>query len=413
MKTLTIVIGKFVALVGDMLGRGSALPGKIVRDLDPNFLSKIDMPKTIMVTGTNGKTSTSHFINQILAQDYRVIHNAQGANMPQGIASLILRHTDLGGRVDKDLAVLEVDEAFLQTISKDIKADYLVLTNISQDQVDRFTSLKMVEDLILSGISKDMTIIANGNDPSLVKICSGLDNKVIYYGADLEEGRADFACPQCGQDLAYSKGFYGNIGIFSCSCGLTSPTIDYLAEDIDLAEGSFKVGGYKFKSPYHADYMVYNMMAAIALAKDMGIANESIGQALDDFQIGGGRMETIVFGGKETIFNLVKNPAGLSRTLDFISKDGEDYNIYLDINKRPADGEDLSWLEEVDFSMVGPLDLVIEGEASDEAKHILNKKGLRISPKSLEDLKASPHKTYFLSNYTAMGALKAKLEALK
>lgn len=413
MKKLAILTGKIVGKLGSWMGRGSSLPGKLAGKIDPSILSKFTTPVTIMVTGTNGKTSTSHFISQILTKKGRVVHNAQGANMPQGIGTVLLNASDLSGRIKADYLVLEVDEGFLKYISQEIKPDYLVTTNISQDQVDRFSSLKMVEDLIGEGIKEDTVLVANGNDPSLVNLARTRSNETIFYGLNLEEGSAEFACPSCGKSLEYSKGYYGNIGEFSCSCGLESPKVDYLGENIDLESGSFEVAGFTYRTPYHIDYIFYNLMAAISLARTLGVEESIIASALEDFEIGEGRMETISFGGRETIFNLVKNPEGLSRTLDFISKSDEPYNIYLAINKRPADGQDLGWLANVDFSIVNPRNLVVEGEASYEAKEILRNMGLEISDKNIKDLEVSPYKTYFLSNYTAMAKLKDQLGLVK
>ncbi len=413
MKTLAILLGKLTAGIGNVLGRGSALPGKLARDLDKDFLGKINMPKTIMVTGTNGKTSTSHFINTILSKKYDLIHNAEGANMPQGIASLLIKNMDIRGNVRADLAVLEVDEAFLHIISKDIFPEYLVLTNISQDQIDRFTSLKMVEELIEKGIRKGTKIIANGNDPSLVNLCSRIDNECIFFGGDFQENKAEFSCPSCGEKLEYKNGFYGNIGEFSCTCGLKTPELKYKAENIDLDKGTFTIDNYQFSSPYKADYMIYNLLSAISLAKEFGIENSVINDAIGDFEIGSGRMENINFAGHSTILNLVKNPAGLQRTLEFIAKDKKKYNIYLAINKKPADGEDISWLRNVDFSKVNPTNLVIDGEAKEEAKQILESMAIKISPLSMEELHKQGDKTYFLSNYTALNKVKEDLKTLE
>lgn len=413
MKNLSILSAKALGLVGNALGRGSSLPGKVALSIDKDILKKLKIKKTVMVTGTNGKTSTSHFIAKILGEEMDLIHNAEGANMPQGIASVLLKEVKMNGSLDKDLAVLEVDEGFLRLITEDMVLDYLVLTNISMDQVDRFTSLDMTVDLIKKGIRPGTKLVLNGNDPWLVYLGQSLANEKIYYGLDLGEGLASFTCPSCGKDLVYSKGYYGNVGLFECECGLKTPHIDYLAENIDLDQGTFEVAGFSFKTPYKQDYMVYNLMAAISLAKDMGLKDETIARAIEGFEIKGSRMEKISFGGQETLINLVKNPAGLSRTLDFIARDQAPYNIYFALNKRPADGEDLSWLESVDFSPVKPEKLIIGGEAREEAVEILEAKGLEIDQGDLEDLSRDKNKTYILTNYTAMARTRSQIEDLK
>ena len=159
--------------------------------------------------------------------------------------------------------------------------------------------------------------------------------------------------------------------------------------------------------------MVYNLMAAISLAKDMGLKDETIARAIEGFEIKGSRMESIYFAGHESFINLVKNPAGLSRTLNFIGRDQAPYNIYLALNKRPADGEDLSWLESVDFSLVNPEKLIIGGEAREEAVEILEAKGIKIDKGDLKALSKDKNKTYILTNYTAMARTRSQIEDLK
>lgn len=413
MKTLSIFLGKLLAKIGNLMGKGSSLPGKVASRIDPNILSKMHLPTTIMVSGTNGKTSTAHFIKAILEEEATVIHNAEGANMPQGIATILIKNSNMGGNVAGDYVVLEVDEGFLKEMSESIHAHYLVLTNISQDQIDRFTSLKMVENLIRDGVKEDTVLVINGNDPSLVNLSNSLDNEAVYYGLDLSQGSADFSCPSCGKALTYKKEYYGNIGVFKCSCGLRTPDLDYLGKNIDLESGEFTVDGFKYQTSYQVDYMIYNLMAAISLARELDISEKTIGDAIKDYQIGSGRMETIRFAGQDSIFNLVKNPAGLSRSLDYISSDQEAYNIYFAINNRPADGEDISWLNNVDFSKISPENFVLDGEAAGEASHILKEKGLDLADLSLADLYKDPNKTYFLTSYTAMNSLKEKLKPLK
>src|SRR5699024_2266914 len=184
----------------------------------------------------------------------------------------------------------------------------------------------MVEELIEKGIRTGTKIIANGNDPSLVNLCSRIDNECIFFGGDFQENKAEFSCPSCGEKLEYKNGFYGNIGEFSCTCGLKTPELKYKAENIDLDKGTFTIDNYQFSSTYKADYMIYNLLSAISLAKEFGIENSVINDAIGDFEIGSGRMENINFAGHSTILNLVKNPAGLQRTLEFIAKDKKKYN---------------------------------------------------------------------------------------
>lgn len=430
MKVIAIIIAKITLIVGRILNRGSSLPGYIARRISPNILGQLKQPPNIvMVTGTNGKTSTTHFISSIMERaSYKVAHNREGANMPQGITTVLIENSSLSGVIDADVSVLEVDEGFLKTITDEITPDYLVLTNLFEDQLDRFGNLEEVANKIKNAVPKKTKLIINANDPLLVKIGKDLiENEKIYYGVEgleLKVEKNEIKCPNCSKELNYDKLYYDKIGYYSCCCGFKTPEIDYLATDVNLAEKTFMLNGHRFTSAYGSDYFIYNILAAISYAKEMGITDTIIEKAIKDYKIGSGRMESITFGRHNTILNLVKNPAGLNRSIEYIDKNqGDDYYLLISVNNRPADGEDTTWLKSVNYQ---PLQadklktIYIFGEAVQDLRGALIESGIDTSKiEVIEDLevtltklKNSQEKTYFLTNYTAMERVSKAIESM-
>lgn len=143
---------------------------------------------------------------------------------------------------------------------------------------------------------------------------------------------------------------YSKIGIFSCSCGLATPKTKYLAENININSGEFTLNSHKFTSNYKTDYFIFNLLGAISICKELGLTNSLIDKQIEDFEIKGGRLEKFTFNGEDSFLNLIKNPAGLSASLSYIeSLKRDNFNLYLGVNKNPADGTDASWLSKVDF----------------------------------------------------------------
>lgn len=426
MKTLAIIISKITSKVGSWLGRGSALPGKLALDIHPNILSDLKTPNNLsIISGTNGKTTTAHFISAIeRSSGNDVIHNAMGANMPQGILSVLLDRSDLSGKVRADSVVLEVDEGFLGLISSRLKGEYLVFTNLFDDQIDRFGSAKDLADRLISAVNPNYKLIINGNDPTLVYLANNLKNSHIKYYGSLEgcesNLKKDIRCPNCKNALKYSKIIYDNLGVFSCDCGLKTPEIDYILEEVDYANKSFKVNAYTYKSRYDTDYMVFNTLAAISYGLERGFSEDTINQGISTYEVGLGRMERIIYNGRETFLNLVKNKAGLDRSLEYIKdKADEPYYLFFSANNRPADGEDFFWIAESDFSLILGEKLqgiCLTGEIKEEVKNILIDKGFQPdmiknfnSNKEALDCVNGKGMVYFLSNYTAMSDLKNSL----
>lgn len=429
MQKLAIITSKLTKKIGESIGRGSSFPGKLALAIKPDLLSSLEIPQGLsFITGTNGKTSTAHFVASILeASGEKVVHNIQGANLPQGILSTLLDQANLSGKIDADQVVLEVDEGFLGVLSKALKPKYLLITNLFEDQVDRFGSVKHLANQLTKQIPEETKLILNANDPHLIYLASKIKNKSIkYYGTYLgDKDKADeLACPSCGASLKYESHIYDSLGIFSCNCGLKTPDLDYELENIDLKLKQFRINGKSFHSQYDSDYMIFNLLGAISLAEEMGISYQAIQKGIESYQVGRGRMESLEFNGQPTFFNLVKNKSALDRSIDYIkSQEDSIFDLVLAINNQPADGRDYSWVNKSNLStlkeanidqifMLGQVakfvkDFFVNAGFEEDRIHIFDN-----VHEAIAKVKGDK-KVYFLSNYTAMDSLLKALDQWK
>lgn len=327
-----------------------------------NFCSKYILHEKISVTGTNGKTTTAGLIAQILeANNKEVIHNAQGANMLTGIANVFATNIVPSKRYYN--CVLESDEAYLSKLYDYMKLDYLVVTNLFRDQLDRYGELDTTAKKIQSAIdkNKDLVLLLNADDPLVANL--GHDNKKLYYGFEniefaethtISHAPAEMFNCICGKPLEYSKRFYAQQGHYYCSCGYKRPKCNYQGNAKiynDYIEISVLHNGEETHYTFDSIglYNAYNALAAISMALEIGYKQEEIQNALNTYKAMFGRAEKTEFNGHKTIIQLIKNPAGASevlKTVDLSSK------ILIAINDNFADGRDVSWLWDAEFELL-------------------------------------------------------------
>ncbi len=354
---------------------GTSFAGKLVLKFYPDFLKYCPdyIKKSIItVTGTNGKTTTSGIISHIIETDgYRVIHNLKGANMLTGVANVFALNLNPYRRFH--YAVLESDEAYLQKLYDYIKADYLVVTNLFRDQLDRYGELATTAGFIQNAISKnpDLKLILNADDP-LVSTFDKTGN-AVYYGFEnvqyTEESLNTSNAPSevfnctCGTPLRYKKRFFAQQGHYYCrKCGYKRPACDYAADvkvysdfsELNIVHENEK---YEFKVYLSGLYNAYNALAAIAYSLESGISPDTIQEALNTYKSIFGRTETRDIKGHKALIQLIKNPTGASEVLKTVDLNS---NIVIAINDNYADGRDISWLWDSDFEcLAGAQKLVI------------------------------------------------------
>ena len=435
---LIIKIAKFSKFLLKLTNhKATSLPGKIAYNLDNDILDALsENTKFIFVTGTNGKTMTTHFVTNILRKHYKnVFTNDSGSNMIQGIITVLL---DIP-KNENALAILEVDEANLVRISKFLKPDYVILTNIFRDQMDRFGEIYNVYKKIMDGLSEcsDVKIIANGDLPifsydELKKyepIYYGIredDKKSNSYNLEAEFNSDGILCPKCNSILKYKLVNYSSLGDFSCpECDFHSPKLSYNIGEIismDANFSKFKVNGEIYETQIGGFYNIYNALSAIALAKELEIPYEKIYEGLKFQEHVFGRQEIIKIENKEVIINLVKNPTGLNQIINLMLLEKEPISLYCLLNDNYADGTDVSWIYDSYYEKLKKLNIKsikVSGTRKTDMKRrleIADIYGGEIVEIDYENeifynIKNEPtEKIYILSTYTAMLRLREVLK---
>lgn len=423
MSYLALLIGKLLRMFLGLLGRGSSLPGKIALKIDRNILSKFEFPPiVIFVTGTNGKTSTTHYLSNVFAKaQYKTMTNLAGANLAQGIITQALEYSSFNFKIKADAVVLEVDEATLPNVIEDIKPSHILMLNLFPDQEDRFGSVEELAIKLNNAIVTDSKLILNANDPRLAWIGeSHPELDIAYYGVDkilMNQPSHTILCPNCQQDLSYQWEHYEHLGYYSCSsCDFKIPPIQYLAAKIDFNQQVFDLNGFSYPIPRATSYTLFNVLAAVSLALDLGIKEEIIYSAIDETEIIRGRNERIELLGKEITINLAKNPAGMNQSIsNLLSQETENYNLMLAVNNQAADGVSIAWLKDCDFTRLleTPLQhIYLSGSVRDNLYQILLDQGIPQNKISIEDissgldkLQAGSEHAYIIANYTSLNSI--------
>ena len=333
-----LLAAKFTAWAINIVakGRGTNLPGKIALKFDPDFISHIkglDPDKTIFVTGTNGKSTTTNLMAHVFKKaGFRVAVNLEGANLIGGVVVSLLKNCSLSGQLNADVVLMETDERFLPIIHKQLPAKHLCITNVQKDQVQRNGEPEIIRRKILSVISEDMTVYVNGDEPNALSLGEKA-GRCVKYGVDRNKSsfdkKGDFfsvtaPCPICHEAIVYDHYNIDNIGSFHCpSCGFGAAANDYLATEIDFDAKTFHVGDKVYDFKYSTPYFLYCYIAALTVASEFGASSDVISEAFADFALQGGRMETVKVGTKEIKYLRMKqeNPETVQSALNVIADD--------------------------------------------------------------------------------------------
>lgn len=365
---IAILIGKLIIRLSRMLGnQGSNFPGawglKVYPDLLREMAGRIRR-EIIVVTGTNGKTTTSNMIAAILReQGYTVIHNRAGANMLPGITTAFIDQNNILGLKSFDYALLETDEATIPLLFKEIKPGMMLITNFFRDQLDRYGELDHIITVINEAL-KDQIIklVLNGDDPLSICFTSAGAISTAYFGFEPTkydvvnngESREGRYCVCCGHELDYHRYHYAQLGEYSCpQCGNRNPETKFVGSDLDLTNKiTMRVNDLCLESPYQGFYNAYNILAAVAAAKSLGMSDEAICHAIYDYRPRAGRMEEFSINNKRVVLILVKNPTGLNQSLSAVKEDDNRKSVFFALNDNAADGRDISWIWDADLEIM-------------------------------------------------------------
>lgn len=367
-RTAAVWAAKITGYACRKMGRqGVTWAGKIALKICPDILEELASQvreKTFAVCGTNGKTTTNNMLCAALeAEGKKVVCNHTGSNMLNGVVAAFVLSAKWNGNLDADYACIEADEASTRYIFPAIRPDYMLLTNLFRDQLDRYgeidITMNILEEMIRS--VPEMTVIVNGDDALSAYLAMHSGNRFLTYGisrpvvkneaAEIREGRF---CKQCGERLQYSFYHYSQLGDYRCPrCGFARPVPDYDAQDVKVGDQlSFTVEGRRIVADYRGFYNVYNILAAYAGTRAAGFSGGRFNDMLRGFNPENGRMEQFRIKGTGIVLNLAKNPAGFNQNISAVMQDPSPKDIIIAINDNAQDGIDISWLWDVDFDLL-------------------------------------------------------------
>lgn len=431
-------------------GGGTAAPGLVAERVDPALLTKLTGQLdqgTVIVAGTNGKTTTARMVADVFEEvPWNVVHNRSGSNLVRGVIAAFVQRASMAGSIGGDVGVIEADEAALPELIRRVHPRIVLLNNLFRDQLDRYGELDTIAKtwrVVLRELPEETTVIVNGDDPTLVAITDDIKAKRICFGLNEEKHRleslphaADAAvCRVCGADLGYNALYVSHLGDWYCTgCDRARPELDYVGSTIDLhgvtslsmriTEGENKAHDVQIGVP--GLYNAYNALAAAAVAREVGVSWEVIIEAFDAFRSAFGRIERLTYKDRELTLALVKNPTGFNEVLRMLTAEtgGLQLQTMIAINDLDADGRDVSWLWDVDFELLatGEGDLSTSGLRGPDMANRLKYAGVcpeRIHqlpndlPGALDafvDSLPEGEGAYILLTYTAMLALRKTLE---
>ncbi|HEY3962261.1 MAG TPA: MurT ligase domain-containing protein [Gaiellaceae bacterium] len=344
-------------------GGGTTLPGKLLWKLDPGAIDRLARrlaAGSVLVSATNGKTTTTAMIAEILRPHLRVAHNNSGANLVSGVASTLLRDTDA------ELGLFEVDEAALSEVARRLQPRALLLCNLFRDQLDRYGELEIVAARWRAAVESlpEAMLVVNGDDPQVGDLARTRHDAIVFGLDDPSHARpalqhaADSKyCLRCGTPYDYAAAYVGHLGDYRCpNCGHARPPLDVRAHSIELhgLDGSaFTLasaqGETRIRVALPGLYNVYNALAAAALTGALAIAPAEIAAGLERFSAAFGRFERIAIADKQLLMLLIKNPAGANEALRTLVDAGAPRVAVVALNDGIADGRDVSWIWDVDF----------------------------------------------------------------
>jgi UDP-N-acetylmuramyl tripeptide synthase len=349
-------------------GGGTTLPGKLVWKLDPSAVDALAarLPLgTALVSATNGKTTTTAMAARILGAEHRLAWNRAGANLLSGIASALL--TADGAR----LGLFEVDEAALPEAISRTNPRAVALANLFRDQLDRYGELELVAErwrAAVAALPDETRLVVNADDPVVADLAEGRPGAIRYGIDDPRQARASLQhaadskyCLRCGSPYEYAAAYVGHLGEYRCpACGHARPPLDVAVRDIELAGLdasrfllSAPAGETRIELALPGLYNVYNAAAAAGLSLALGASLEAVRNGLEGFSAAFGRFERIRLGAKSVVILLIKNPAGANEALRTLET-GVPPVLVVALNDAIADGQDVSWIWDVDFEPLLP-----------------------------------------------------------
>ncbi|MBQ1955589.1 MAG: DUF1727 domain-containing protein [Clostridia bacterium] len=364
-KFLAIIVCKLAAFVGKLIGKGSSKPGALALKICPHIISRLELPKTIVaVTGSNGKTSTVELAVKILRESgMNICWNKEGSNQTEGIATMLICNATLGGKVTADAVVMESDERYARLTFKFLKPTHFMILNILRDQMTRNGHPEFICGKIADAVSPDMKIILNADDPMSVLAAKGAE--LIGFGVEKNalssEGKLGVYddgvyCPACGGEFEYSYRVSGEMGDYYCkACGMSRFAPKYSLTAFDEENGIITVSDgeeHSMKCGINSLYHAYNMLAAFALCRELGVSAEQIEKSISDYFLTNGRVRCWEHQGRKLVLLTSKheNSTSYDYSLEYAARAGGSVLVIVDAVSRKYFTGETSWLWDIDFN---------------------------------------------------------------
>lgn len=468
----SVLTGKLLIFLMRIAGRNATtLPGIITYKMSrklPEFLTRGQ--KVILVTGTNGKTTTVRILCSIYRSlGYKVITNVSGANLISGIITAMIESLTLKDIVKSRnkttnnevynesnglVIILEIDEAVFAKYSNELNPSVIAVTNLFRDQLDRYGELSKIRELIRAGIlkSQNAKVVLCADDSLSASLGTGIEKRVLFAGVEkdsmsqsdvlLKDNPEAGNCVFCNAAYVYEGKTFGHLGNYKCpSCSFKRPEPEFSVSYTHAGNNNYNIilndnrkhendkPDAKSQSrniglmlPIPGEHNVYNALTAFSTALAGGISAKECLAGIKSASSGFGRMERFVVEGKDVCTVLVKNPAGLDRALDFLNNADDLGSLLFLLNDNDADGTDVSWIWDVDFeSRTLPGRIYVSGtRCYDMALRIQyagsDKSGIIASEDFVDMFKQALSECgqgkcfYILPNYTSMLSLRKYME---
>ena len=369
---IVLYLSKLSRIALKLIGRDATyFPGKLAVTLCPDFLGRIDKPKTIIgVTGTNGKTTVCNMIEDCLKENgYEFIDNHLGSNINSGLASTLIEGASLLGKQKKDLAVFEIDLRIDLKIYQYVTPTYLVCTNLFRDSLKRNAHTEFISNILTNNIPKETKLILNGDDLIVSNLAT--NNERVYFGIDRLETDLDkcenivrdiTVCPKCDTKLEYDFVRYNHVGRAYCpKCDFASPKINYEITNINFDKMKMTIKNEEKEENYdiinNNIINIYNMLATITVLKEIGLTRNQINPVLKKQKIVDTRYSKEKVKNIEIITQLSKgmNPIACSRAFDYVRKEEGNKAVFVlldDLHEAANSSENIAWQYDTDYEFL-------------------------------------------------------------
>ena len=437
---LAALVGRVALLVLRALGRsGTTVPGRVALAVDPQFIAdqsaNIVGPK-VVVSATNGKTTTAGLLRAALATEWNVVGNQAGANMAGGVASSLVNL----GFGSESAGLFEVDEFWLGEVATAVQPSVVLLGNLFRDQLDRYGELDTILDrwhsAVCELVSNGTSFVACADDPGIVWVLRDVPaERIAWFGCEdrsavlssLPHAADSGVCRSCGSELTYAAVFLGHLGEWKCEqCGLArpEPQVRLVAFNPTGAKGSrvgieFDGGVIELALSLPGLYNAYNATGAWAASQMVGCEAAATREAFEGTAASFGRGELFRVNSADVHMLLIKNPTGANEVVRSLCDEGGLLRVQFVLNDQIADGRDVSWIWDTDLEELVPHieELVCSGTRAEEAALRFRYAGVepeRIkvindSWAALNEATEGVSEVWVLPTYTAMTGLRGVL----